>query len=482
MSLPFGQHDGLMHSEGLKEPMSLSEVLNGTTFVSAAGRVYRLFGNEDESLSLPEIPPLPPILAASKVPAPSLEDVLEQIGSFSAPTTSESEHCHSRESANLDDTPLSLAHRLRVGDEHCSPAIDSPTLQLFQALEESAAPRLVKRESTIPSGSFSESEIAGELSLKPVPKPKSEGRTQFRVVPDPIDEPFIVPFAKPAVIAEGSSEDIEIKTPVLKILSESPPPIHLPTTLFRKCWQHRSEEKPFYQKRPIPPPARVSPTLVSAQEEPPVVSEPKPSIDTSTFRWSAHLDSLMQSASNQIRMLADHLVVLSNQEVKAICFKSVFPGDGCSTILLCAVRALMERNYRILLIDAHHRHIDLPKQLSLFGNLDSGNEVIPLNDRLGLWVWQESKPADENRATLAGIVADNREQYDLILLDDGSVTESPLVDFVEFWNCVALEGVILVSNTKRPTTEMPLSHITAHIAGRLRQHHINLIGVTENYV
>jgi Mrp family chromosome partitioning ATPase len=130
-----------------------------------------------------------------------------------------------------------------------------------------------------------------------------------------------------------------------------------------------------------------------------------------------------------------------------------------------------------LLIDTHHRHIDLPNQLNLSGNLDTGNEVITINDRLGLWVWQESKTTEENTALIAEIVAAHREEYDLILLDDGSVTESPLTAFVEFWNRVELNGIVLVSNTKRPT-EMPISHI----ARRLRQHHVSLIGIAENYV
>ena len=128
-------------------------------------------------------------------------------------------------------------------------------------------------------------------------------------------------------------------------------------------------------------------------------------------------------------------------------------------------------------MDAHHRHIDLPQQLNLSGNLETGRDVIVLNEHLDLWVWHESKTADENLAILAEIVATHREHYDLILVDDGSVTERPLMEFIECWNHVELDGVILVSNTKR-STEMSLSHI----AGRLRQHHIHLIGITENYV
>jgi Mrp family chromosome partitioning ATPase len=185
----------------------------------------------------------------------------------------------------------------------------------------------------------------------------------------------------------------------------------------------------------------------------------------------------MQTADNQIRMLTDHLIVQSHQGVKVICFKSVFPGDGCSTVLLCAVRALMERKHRVLLLDVHRQHIDLPKQLNLLGNGDSGSEVIPLNEYLDLWVWQEAKPAEENTALLAEVIATRHTDYDLILLDSGSLTKSPLTEFIEFWKRIEPDGVILVSNTKHPP-EIPVSHI----ARRLRQHHIHLIGITENYV
>ena len=232
------------------------------------------------------------------------------------------------------------------------------------------------------------------------------------------------------------------------------------------------QERTLYRKRlllPVP--------TVPIDEQPLMVSELEPTVETRAFRWSEQLDSLMQTAENQIRLLADHLIVQSNRRTKAIGFKSVFSGDGCSTILLCAVRALTERHYRILLVDAHHRHIDLPKQLSVPGNLDTGNEVISLNDHLDLWVWQEMKTVEENRRTLAEILSVHRSEYDLILLDNGSVTESPLAELTEFWNQIELDGIILVSNTKRPSG-VPISHI----AGRLRQHHIHVIGITENYV
>ena len=481
MSLPFAQPEsGLMPSDDLKELMPLPEVLGGTAFVSTRGRAYRLFGNEERTFSMPMIPEVPPILAATKSSPLSLEEALQQIETFSSPKT----NCSVSEAFEQPKPNFTV----RTVEPVSVPA-HPPTLQLFQALGEPAIPdqnadlgfplKLVKNENVSPNATqnvtLSVKDVVREVSQvfpgvasNSLPKPKKEGRSSLRLVSDHVEEPFIVPFAK----AEPPPEKHETKNTVLRIVTmEFIPPI-LSSRVLKKYGQHRRKVRTLYRKR-------FSLPLVSESQpvELPVVSIPKPPVDISTFQWSAQLDSLMLTASNQIRTLTDHLVVQQHQGIKAICFKSVFSGDGCSTILLCATRALIERNYRILLIDTHHRHIDLPNQLNLSGNLDTGNEVITINDRLGLWVWQESKTTEENTALIAEIVAAHREEYDLILLDDGSVTESPLTAFVEFWKRVELNGIVLVSNTKRPT-EMPISHI----ARRLRQHHVSLIGIAENYV
>ena len=491
MSLPLTQsNSGLEPSDELKALMSLPEVLESTSYISTSGRVYRLFGNEEKAYAMPEIPAIPPVLATPKSSALSLDDALQQIEAFATPATSgtvtESRKTAERPAPNVT---------VRTADGICTTP-NPPTLQLSQALGEPIVPnrhidsggvplKLVSKEHTSPNVpptapltvTFSVKDVAREgspflpvITPSPLPPPKEERRQPLRVISDHVEEPFIVPFAKPAPFPiEPETKNIELKLVTEAILS---PPIRNNQHFVKILRQHRRKEETLYRKQFTLPPVSVAPP-----EELPEVNAPILPVDVSTFQWSAQLDSLMQTANSQIRTLTDHLIVQCNQGMKAMCFKSVFPGDGCSTILLCAVRALMERNYRILLIDAHHRHLDLPKQLNLSGNLETGNDLITVKDRLGFWVWQESKTTEENRALLAKIVTAHRERYDFILLDDGSVTENPLTDFVAFWNQVELNGVVLISNTKRPT-EMPLSHI----AGRLREHHIPLIGIAENYV
>jgi len=470
MSLRSGQHQGELH-----EPIPLSDILRSTSFVSTSGRVYHLFGDEENTFV---IPPCPSVLAAPKPSALSLEEALQQIESFSSRTTP----CVSQpEQATGDplvqtlpatasmpvESSTEIANQLQHAKpvkfvrtiERVCPNTDSPMLQLFQALKDPSVPRLVKRENP-------------RLS----PKPTGEKTQSLRIVAAPVAEPFIVPFAKPEAPPE------ETNTVTLKIVPATLPPILSPK-MVRK---YRQEKTPYRKRFSLPaaPPHATEDDRADAGSNDSLADSPAPTfaaqwVNYRSFRWSEPLDTLRQTAANQIRCLTDHLVVQANQGTKAICFKSVFPGDGCSTILLCAVRALMERHYRILLIDAHHQHIDLPKQLNVSEDVEAGGggEVSCLDDHLDLWVWQESKTAAENRAILAKTLAVHRGEYDLILFDNGSVTESPLTELIEFWDQMELDGIVLIANTKRPT-EMPVAHITR----RLRQHHLHLIGITENYV
>jgi Mrp family chromosome partitioning ATPase len=558
---PFGQHDELT------ELMPLQEILGNTSFVSTSGRVYRLFGSEEDTFSIPAIPTLPPALAAAKTIAVSLEDALQQIEMFSVPASGKNVIEQPKtdmpalqlfqalgeqtleaqilgrptSSEQALDTPLShrLIRRISESEQEISsdllqdcPSVPIPSVGGNASVMEnimnhaSVAGRATPTSGTsssgttkpfpqaIPNAAFGANNSVNNIIESPQNSQKSgeEKRTPLRVIFDYADEPFIVPFPKPEILHE---EPIATNVP-LKIVTETlpslcaPPPqlsqflcpsphrsLHCSKTLWKRR-QHRCKENTPYRKPfslPFLPPSSLLPTSPSevssspppvyeTRDEPSVTTakEPKPSLDVPSFQWSAQLNSLMQTASNQIRMLTDHLVVQSHQGVKAICFKSVFPGDGCSTLLLSAVRALVERRHRILLVDVHYRHIDLPQQLNLSRDLDSStlaseSEVITLNEHLGLWIWHETKTMEENMALLGEIITANRNDYDLILLDSGSLTESPLTEFVEFWNQIELDGIILVTNTKRPSG-IPVPHI----ARRLRQHHIHLIGVAENYV
>jgi len=408
--------------------------------VPGSGRIYRLFGNEEIPAVLPAIPSFPSIRVAPKTSTTSdevvsFDEAIQRIDALFLP---------------IEGAPL-VANKQSV-----SPCESSPPPRLeFTTADTKDTQRITAIHDAVQPNSISAEEIINEVMFFSIePKPRESLRV---VCDDDIEPPLIIPFVK---VTESTVNEPALTEPEATL--NEPEVLARDTKGFvnKLAWRCRRREKTLYRK-----PCKLRPA-----------SEPMLAIDTSSFQWPEQSDTLMQTANNQIRMLADHLIVQSNQGIKAICFKGVFPGDGCSTVLLCAARALTHRGYRVLLIDAHHRNIDLPRQFNLSGNLDSANNVITLEEHLGLWVWQESRTADENVALLAEVVTSQREEYDLILLDDGSITECPLMDFVDFWDRMKLDGVVLVSNTKRQ--ELPVSHV----AGRLRQHHIHLVGVTENYV
>jgi Mrp family chromosome partitioning ATPase len=194
--------------------------------------------------------------------------------------------------------------------------------------------------------------------------------------------------------------------------------------------------------------------------------------------WPEHLKSLELAASDQICFLADHLEIQKEQKHKIFSFNSVQSGDGCTTLALCASRELAERGYRVLLVDAHRQHPELPQLLHLKINPEFCEIITLIPDRLELLPWSETSiEINHTTQSFAEIVGSFRDDYDFILLDNGSLVEYPLSEHVLLWREMSSDGVILVLNTKNPA---PVSVRT--IAQRLLQNQINLLGIVENYV
>ncbi|MDR0610745.1 MAG: hypothetical protein LBG58_11590 [Planctomycetaceae bacterium] len=201
--------------------------------------------------------------------------------------------------------------------------------------------------------------------------------------------------------------------------------------------------------------------------------------------WPEHLKSLELAASDQICFLADHLEIQKEQKRKVFSFNSVQSGDGCTTLALCAARELAERGYRVLLADAHCQNPELPQLLHLKTNPDFCEIITLIPDRLELLPWSETSieintntnTNDHTTQSFAEIVGSFRDDYDFILLDNGSLVECPLSEHVLLWREMSSDGVLLVLNMKNPA---PLS--VRAIAQRLLQNQINLLGIVENYV
>lgn len=197
--------------------------------------------------------------------------------------------------------------------------------------------------------------------------------------------------------------------------------------------------------------------------------------------WPEHLDSLERDASNQIRHLADHLESQIRQGRKVISFNGYRPGDGCTTYSLCAAREMAERGYRLLLADAHRQHPELALLLELDIDPHLYEIMTLIPGRLELLPWSESfieidSHEESHTISFTDIVASLRNEYDLILLDGGSLIESPLGERVAQWRRMRSDGVLLVVNTKNPE---PVN--VQAVTRRLERFNIELLGVTENY-
>ncbi|MDR0706011.1 MAG: hypothetical protein LBF88_13645 [Planctomycetaceae bacterium] len=197
--------------------------------------------------------------------------------------------------------------------------------------------------------------------------------------------------------------------------------------------------------------------------------------------WPEYLKSLELAASDQICFLADHLEIQKEQKRKVFSFNSVQSGDGCTTLALCASRELAERGYRVLLVDAHRQNPELPQLLHLKTNPEFCEIITLIPNRLELLPWSETSieinTNDHTTQSFAEIVGSFRDDYDFILLDNGSLMECSLSDHLLLWREMNSDGVLLVLNMKNPA---PISVRT--IAQRFLQNQINLLGIVENYV
>ena len=198
--------------------------------------------------------------------------------------------------------------------------------------------------------------------------------------------------------------------------------------------------------------------------------------------WPKYLASLEYRASNQIRHLADHLEMQLANGRKVVSFHGFRSGDGSTTLSLCAARELAERGHRLLLADAHPQYPELAMLLELDVHPHLYEIMTLIPDRLELLPWSESfietVSHDQTHMTsFADIVASLRDEYDGILLDSGSLTESPLKKYVGQWRQMRSDGVLLVVNTKNPE---PIN--VRAVAQRLHQFNVELLGVAENYV
>ncbi len=195
--------------------------------------------------------------------------------------------------------------------------------------------------------------------------------------------------------------------------------------------------------------------------------------------WPRELASLEHRASGQVRSLADHLETQYRSGCRIISFNGLVPGDGCTTMSLCASRELAERGYRLLLADAHHQNPELARLLEIHLDPHIYEIVTLIPERLELLPWSETPiEIDEGQTrSFEELIVSMQPEFDLVLLDNGPLIGSSLPQRVRSWRQMNIDGVLLICNAKSPDRRR-----LQGVSQRLEEHDIKLFGVTENYV
>ncbi|MDR0871649.1 MAG: hypothetical protein LBN39_12745 [Planctomycetaceae bacterium] len=240
-----------------------------------------------------------------------------------------------------------------------------------------------------------------------------------------------------------------------------------------------------FTKRPFSPKSALQTTPVIA--EPPKTddisaSHATPLTAAAPVRFPAYLEQLKQDAREQVQVLADTLEEQCRQGRKTLSFNSIRLGDGCTTLCLCAARELAQRGYHVLLADAHKQHPELPELLGLTVDQNLYEIFTLIPNRLELLPWSETfLEFDEHNngsaRSFSDVITSLRKDYDIILLDNGCLTQSSLADPVAQWKAMHCDGLLLVLNTRHPA---PFD--VKSIVRKLSLQEVEFIGIAENYV
>lgn len=221
----------------------------------------------------------------------------------------------------------------------------------------------------------------------------------------------------------------------------------------------------------------VSEAIASEQElTGPVTESPEVSWKV---KWPRDLDSMSDPGRRQIRALCDHLVRQKQEGKRIVSFNGFYPGEGCTTIALCVARELAARGLHVLLADANGRNPEIPKLLDIPFDPEL-YEIVILGERLEFLPWSGDAIEVEREGVLrmqsfGELVASLRSEFDMILLDNGRLSEGPLVERIRLWREMNSDGVLLVFNPHGPRT-VPLEAVVQ----KLRENDVDLLGISEN--
>ena len=518
------------------ESRSFPAALHGAAFVSSEGKVYRLFA-EDESPSLGEslqfnrfeyesaieqlddfraVPPFPMTIRFSPDSAETVMNVDERIGNTL--------NCPSPSTLSLNEA----IRRLRAVEGLWRRRSEEPSVQLFDSMSQSATDKS-KRVFSKTQPSISEVGRTEEKPQRPVVR---QSKIDFQPTTKPFEEEFDVRGLGLECEKNSNSGFLPLEYRIPDTDSqptdhEPRPTIHLLRVIMRApqrsvrfvpqrktgaCRQRGRTERPEsivaetveqIDNGEVVSMLKFETTdtseLIFGEDNSIVVKEPMlekvveetlaphPNVNQDaeerdepikprcvSFRWPSVCDALKEKADRQIRSLADHLIVLKENIRQTICFHGFFPSEGCSTLLLCAVRELTDRGFNVLLVDGNTRNPELPKLLGIPTAWALGERLALVDHRLELLSLYGTTGKMNSTLTQVRLL---KHSYDFILIDAGSLTEGDPSEKTLFWQETAADGVFLVVNTKN---RQPVN--LDAVGSRLRRHGVELLGVSENYV
>jgi Mrp family chromosome partitioning ATPase len=212
------------------------------------------------------------------------------------------------------------------------------------------------------------------------------------------------------------------------------------------------------------------------------------------FTWPKVCRRLIARAAVELDRLADALAAASASGQKVLAIAGYRPGEGATTLLLCAARRLSERGIKTALVDADLARPRLARRLGAQPRLGwdetTAEEESAWAQALGeatannlalLPVREPSSPGGgpvRNPSRLGGSVKTLRNRYDLVLVDLGPLEDAGLAAGTPTWAMPGTIDAIVLTHDERITSEAQLLEVHERLAAL----GIAVVGIVENFV
>lgn len=229
----------------------------------------------------------------------------------------------------------------------------------------------------------------------------------------------------------------------------------------------------------------------------------RPLLQVDSFAWPTVCTDLHAAAGVELDQLAAGVMTEGGRRRKVVAMGSVAPGEGCTTMLLCAARRLARRGLNVVIVDADLADPQLAGRLGLApesgweevaaGRASPADVLIEsIEDRITLLPLQ-SQPGPAGRtilddpSLLGGLALELlRQHYDLVLIDVGAlgsiadnVTGNPPQSRAAGnW----IDATVIVQDIRSTAHDGVARDGVARVRNYLDAVGIPLAGVAENFV